>query len=86
MVDGMNGSGVLPVKLVYKGTANSSAEVADVMGRAEADPKCIGVITWMHRDQCGKCKWFRYCMGGGMHLRGDDGKLILCHMDRLANP
>ena len=48
MVDGMNASGVLPVKLVYKGTANSSAEVADVMGKAEAEPKCIGVITWMH--------------------------------------
>ncbi len=38
---------------------------------------------WMRRDQCGDCKWFRYCMGNGMHLRGDDGKLILCHMDRL---
>ena len=25
MVDGMNASGILPVKLVYKGTANSSA-------------------------------------------------------------
>ncbi len=48
MVDGMNESGILPVKLVYKGTANSSAEVADVMSRAEAEPKCIGVITWMH--------------------------------------
>ena len=48
MVDGMNESGVLPVKLIYKGTANSSAEVADVMSRAEADPKCIGVVTWMH--------------------------------------
>jgi len=48
MVDGMNASGILPVKLVYKGTANSSAEVADVMGRAEAEPKCVGVITWMH--------------------------------------
>lgn len=48
MVDGMNESGLLPVKLVYKGTANSSAEVSDVMSRAEADPKCIGVITWMH--------------------------------------
>lgn len=48
MVDGMNESGVLPVKVVYKGTANSSAEVADVMSRAEAEPKCIGVITWMH--------------------------------------
>ena len=48
MVDGMNASGLLPVKLVYKGTANSSAEVEDVMSRAEAEPKCIGVITWMH--------------------------------------
>ena len=48
MVDGMNASGILPVKLVYKGTANSSAEVLDLMSRAEAEPKCIGVITWMH--------------------------------------
>ena len=48
MVDGMNASGLLPVKLVYKGTANSSAEVADVMSRAEAEPKCIGVVCWMH--------------------------------------
>ncbi len=48
MVDGMNESGILPVKVVYKGTANSSAEVADIMGKAEAEPKCVGVITWMH--------------------------------------
>ena len=48
MVDGMNASGLLPVKLVYKGTANSSAEVSDVMSRAEAEPKCIGVVCWMH--------------------------------------
>lgn len=38
---------------------------------------------WMRKDQCGDCKWFRYCMGNGMHLRNDDGRLILCHMDRL---
>ncbi len=48
MVAGMNASGLLPLKVVYKGTANSSAEVLDVMTRAEADPKCVGVITWMH--------------------------------------
>ena len=48
MVAGMNSSGILPLKVVYKGTANSSAEVTDVMSRAEADPKCVGVITWMH--------------------------------------
>ena len=48
MVDGMNASGILPVKVVYKGTANSSKEVADLMTAAEADKKCVGVITWMH--------------------------------------
>ena len=48
MVDGMNASGVLPIKVVYKGTANSSKEVADIMTAAESDPKCVGVITWMH--------------------------------------
>ncbi len=48
MVEGMNASGVLPVKVVYKGTANSSKEVLDTMKAANADPKCVGVITWMH--------------------------------------
>ncbi|MBQ3083753.1 MAG: L-arabinose isomerase, partial [Alistipes sp.] len=48
MVAGMNASGKLPVEVVYKGTANSSNEVLDIMKAANADPKCIGVITWMH--------------------------------------
>lgn len=48
MVDGLNNSGNLPVKVVYKGTANSSKEVADVMAAANNDPRCVGVITWMH--------------------------------------
>jgi L-arabinose isomerase len=48
MVEGLNNSGNLPVKVVYKGTANSSVEVADVMAKANNDKKCIGVITWMH--------------------------------------
>ena len=48
MVDGLNESGRLPIKVVYKGTANSSKEVADVFARANNDDKCVGVITWMH--------------------------------------
>jgi len=48
MVAGMNASGILPLKVVYKGTANSSAEVLDVMSKAEAEPRCVGVIAWMH--------------------------------------
>ena len=48
MVNGLNESGKLPVKVVYKGTANSSKEVETVFKAANNDEKCIGVITWMH--------------------------------------
>ncbi len=48
MVDGLNNSGNLPIKVVYKGTANSSKEVEAVMKAANNDSKCIGIITWMH--------------------------------------
>lgn len=39
--------------------------------------------SWMKKDECADCKWFRYCEGNGMHLRDDNGKLILCHLNRL---
>ncbi len=48
MVDGLNASGNLPVKVVYKGTANSSKEVEAVFKAANNEARCIGVITWMH--------------------------------------
>ena len=48
MVNGLNESGKLPVKVVYKGTANSSREVEDIFKAANNDARCIGVITWMH--------------------------------------
>jgi L-arabinose isomerase len=48
MVKGLNDSGRLPVKVVYKGTANSSKEVEAVFKAANNDDRCIGVITWMH--------------------------------------
>ncbi len=48
MVDGLNNSGRLPIKVVYKGTANSSKEVEDVMKAANNDARCVGIITWMH--------------------------------------
>lgn len=48
MVEGLNNSGKLPVKVVYKGTANSSREVLDIMRAANNDDRCAGVITWMH--------------------------------------
>ncbi|MBK5720949.1 L-arabinose isomerase [Dysgonomonas sp. Marseille-P4677] len=48
MVKGLNDSGKLPIKVVYKGTANSSVEVEKVFKEANNDAKCIGVVTWMH--------------------------------------
>ncbi|MDO5446340.1 MAG: L-arabinose isomerase [Prevotellaceae bacterium] len=48
MVEGLNNSGIIPIKIVYKGTANSSNEVEDVMKAANNAPQCVGVITWMH--------------------------------------
>ena len=48
MVAGLNASGNLPVKVVYKGTVNSSKEVTAAFKAANNDDKCIGIITWMH--------------------------------------
>ena len=41
--------------------------------------------SWMKKDACADCKYWRYCRGGGMHLRGEDGKLLFCHLDRLSS-
>ncbi|MCC8173274.1 MAG: L-arabinose isomerase [Odoribacter sp.] len=48
MVDGLNKSGNLPVKVIYKGTVNSAPEVSAVLNAANNSTACIGVITWMH--------------------------------------
>ena len=38
---------------------------------------------WLHKDDCAKCRYWRYCQGGGMHLLDSDGNLMLCHLKRL---
>ena len=39
---------------------------------------------WMKQlEPCNTCKLFRYCEGGGMHLRREDGELMLCHHKKL---
>ena len=48
MVKGLNESGNLPIKVVYKGTVNSAKEVTAAFKAANNDEKCVGVITWMH--------------------------------------
>ncbi len=39
---------------------------------------------WMRRDECASYKHFRYCEGNGMHLRDNDGKLMLCRLNELV--
>ena len=39
--------------------------------------------SWMKKDECASCKFWKYCRGGGMHLRDSDGKLMQCLLHRL---
>ena len=48
MVDGLNASGKLPCKIVYKPTVKTPAEIKKVFKEASYDDKCAGVIAWMH--------------------------------------
>lgn len=42
--------------------------------------------TWMKKlEPCAGCKMFRYCEGNGMHLREENGNLMLCHLRRIQN-
>lgn len=38
---------------------------------------------WMKKDECKHCDVFKYCQGNGMHLRDENGNLMLCHYKRL---
>ena len=38
---------------------------------------------WMRTGICADCNMFRYCNGNGMHLRDEEGKLLMCHYKRL---
>lgn len=33
---------------------------------------------WMHTGPCTDCNMWDFCLGNGMHLREDDGKMMLC--------
>ena len=58
MVDGLNNSGIIPIKVVYKGTANSSAEVEAVMKAANNDKKCVCPVSYTHLDVYKRQSWY----------------------------
>lgn len=39
--------------------------------------------SWAKSDICSKCKVFRYCLGGGMHLRDKNGEIVQCLYNKL---
>src|SRR5678815_1587907 len=44
----LDGSGLLPVRVVWKPTLKSPEAILDLCREANAAAKCAGVITWMH--------------------------------------
>ena len=42
--------------------------------------------SWMKQTTpCNDCKVWRYCEGNGMHLRREDGSLMLCHYEKTLS-
>lgn len=39
--------------------------------------------SWAKEGKCSDCSFWRYCQGNGMHLRADDGSLIMCNLERI---
>jgi L-arabinose isomerase len=48
IVEGLNASGALPVRIVFKPVLTTPDEVAAVLRDADATPSCVGLIAWMH--------------------------------------
>jgi len=38
---------------------------------------------WTRKNECANCKVFKYCLGGGMHLRDGNENLLQCHYCKL---
>jgi len=39
--------------------------------------------SWMRTGPCENCEVWRWCEGNGMHLRDNDGNLLLCNYNKL---
>ena len=48
IVDGLNNSGKIPVKIVFKPVVKTPDEILDICIQANSEKICIGLITWMH--------------------------------------
>ena len=39
--------------------------------------------SWMKKDICGSCRYWKYCKGNGMHLRDSEGNIIQCLLHKM---
>ncbi|MDX2185606.1 MAG: L-arabinose isomerase [Opitutaceae bacterium] len=58
VAEGLDGSGRISVKLLFKALVTTPDEVADVCRDANADPACAGLVLWMHTFSPAKM-WIR---------------------------
>ncbi|RBY90604.1 L-arabinose isomerase [Blastococcus sp. TF02A-26] len=48
VADALDRAGEVPVRVVWKPVLTDPGAIRRVMGQANEDPACLGVITWMH--------------------------------------
>ena len=70
VVAGLNGSGALPIRVVFKAVVTTPEEISAALREADAAPNCVGLIAWMHTFSPG-----RMWIGGLSRLRQP-----LCHL------
>ncbi len=75
IVEGLDASAEIPVKIVYKDTVKTEDEIAAVMREANNSEKCIGLVAWMHTFSPAKM-WIK-----GLTLLGKP----ICHLHTQFN-
>lgn len=58
IVEGLNASQQVPLKIVHKDTVKTPDEIAGLLQQANSQENCIGIITWMHTFSPAKM-WIR---------------------------
>ncbi|PRX46858.1 L-arabinose isomerase [Salegentibacter salegens] len=75
IVNGLNDSKHLPLKIVWKDTVKTADEITDICQDANANKNCIGIVAWMHTFSPAKM-WIK-----GLTLL----KKPLCHLHTQFN-
>ena len=48
IAEGLDGSALVPVRIIAKPVVTSPEGIAQLFAEADADPGCLGVVAWMH--------------------------------------